>query len=51
MRRAGLTLLGQPLSEEQLERGGDEAHRWARFSRRAAASASSSGAADRYQYV
>ena len=48
------TLLDQPLAEEALQGGGDRAHRVVTSregSRRCAASASSSGAADRYQYV
>jgi hypothetical protein len=50
--RAGLALPGEPVGEERLQRGRDQGHDRAAFpmpSRRAAASASSSGAADKYQ--
>ena len=47
--RARLALLGQPLGEEHLHGRGHEGHHRDRFSIRAAASSSSSGAADRYQ--
>ena len=50
--RAGLTLLDEPVGEERLQRGRDQRHGRAAgqaVSCRAAASASSSGAADRYQ--
>jgi hypothetical protein len=52
--RAGLTLLEEPVGEERLQRRRGKRHdRAARHavSCRAAASVSSSGAADRYQYV
>jgi hypothetical protein len=50
---ARLTLGHQPLGEERLEGGGQRAHGRTSVacSRRSAASPSSSGAADRYQYV
>jgi len=50
--RAGLTLLDEPVGEERLHRRRDQRHDRAAchaVSCRAAASASSSGAADRYQ--
>ena len=51
--RAGLALLEQPVGEERLQGGGERGHRGSTFpiigSSRSAASASSSGAADRYQ--
>src|SRR5271167_3943643 len=50
----GLTLTDEAVGEEALQRGGNQAHRtitpWDSSSR-PAASANSSGAADRYQYV
>ena len=52
--RACHTLLGEPVGEEALQRGRDEAHRVitpGESSSRSAASARSSGAADKYQYV
>jgi hypothetical protein len=50
--RAGLALAGEPVGEERLQGGCDQGHERAAFrtpSRRAAARASSSGAADKYQ--
>ena len=50
--RARLALAGQPLAEESLQCRGHQGHLvTAKASRRAAAWASSSGAADKYQYV
>ena len=52
--RADLPLLGEPVGEERLQCWGDGAHRvlaCLAVSRRRAARANSSGAADRYQYV
>jgi hypothetical protein len=49
-----MTLVGEAVDEEALQCRSDEAHREITprdSSRRPAASASSSGAADRYQYV
>jgi hypothetical protein len=46
--RARLALLGEPLGKEQLHGGCDRAH-LSTFSRRSAAKAKSSGAAERYQ--
>ena len=50
--RAGVALVGQPVGEEALQGGGDQAHHAItprESSSRPAASASNSGAADRYQ--
>jgi hypothetical protein len=52
--RAGLTLASEPVGEERLQGRSDQCHDRAAdhaVSWRAAARASSSGAADRYQYV